>query len=114
MNGKLNGDQCRPVLLNSQLPQIQLAKIWELADIDRDSHLDKYEMCIALHLVYKCLQNEPLPDRLPISLIHPMKRVQCNISSTGMNSMSPSRRESVPAASPDFKAGRIVNSVRFM
>lgn len=88
VNGKLNGEQCRPVLLNSNLPQIQLAKIWELSDIDCDGFLDKYEICIALHLVYKCLQNESLPDILPISLIHPMKRVQCSIPSTALGGSS--------------------------
>lgn len=31
-------------------------------------------MYVALHLVYKCLQNEPLPEKLPISLVHPTKR----------------------------------------
>jgi hypothetical protein len=31
-------------------------------------------MYVALHLVYKSLQNEPLPDKLPISLAHPTKR----------------------------------------
>lgn len=90
------------------MPQIQLAKIWELSDIDHDGFLDKYEMCIALHLIYTCLQNEPLPDILPISMIHPMKRVQCSISSTLNNSsysylpVQP-KRPSLTTTSPQTK-----------
>lgn len=77
-DGKLSGEQCRPVLLNSQLSQQNLAKIWELADYDKDGQMDKWEMCVALHLVYKCLQGGEhfqLPDRLPPSLTHFIKRV---------------------------------------
>lgn len=74
VNGRLSGEQVRPVLLNSRLPSQKLAQIWELADIDRDGHLDRPEMYVALNLVYKALQNEPLPDKLPISLVHPTKR----------------------------------------
>jgi hypothetical protein len=74
IDGRLTGEQVRPILLNSRLAPQKLARIWELADIDRDGHLDRSEMYVALHLVYKCLQNEPLPDKLPISLAHPTKR----------------------------------------
>lgn len=77
-DGKLTGEQCRPVLLNSQLSHQNLAKIWELADYDKDGQMDKWEMCVALHLVYKCLQGGEhfqLPDRLPASLINFIRRV---------------------------------------
>lgn len=79
LDGKLTGEQCRPVLLNSQLSQKNLAKIWDLSDYDKDGQLNKSEMCVALHLVYKCLQGGEhfqLPDRLPASLIHFIKRVK--------------------------------------
>lgn len=72
--GRLNGDQCRPVLLNSQLPKTVLAKIWDLADMDGDGHLDRPEFCVAIHLVYRALQNEPIPERLPPSLVPISKR----------------------------------------
>ncbi|TMS33665.1 hypothetical protein L596_001379 [Steinernema carpocapsae] len=68
MDGKLTGEQVRPVLLNSNLPPAVLASIWELSDVDKDGCLGKREMCIALHLVYKCLQNVPIPSTLPHSL----------------------------------------------
>uniref|UniRef100_A0A1I7Y953 Epidermal growth factor receptor substrate 15-like 1 n=1 Tax=Steinernema glaseri TaxID=37863 RepID=A0A1I7Y953_9BILA len=68
LDGKLTGEQVRPVLLNSNLPPNILASIWELSDVDKDGCLGKREMCIALHLVYKCLQNVPIPQTLPYSL----------------------------------------------
>ncbi|KAL3109878.1 hypothetical protein niasHT_019909 [Heterodera trifolii] len=73
IGGKLSGDQCKPVLLNSQLPKTTLAKIWDLADMDSDGFLDLPEFIVALHLVYRSLQNEPIPDRLPPALVPPSK-----------------------------------------
>ncbi|CAJ0963473.1 unnamed protein product, partial [Mesorhabditis belari] len=72
-NGKLSGNKVRPVLLNSGLAPNVLAKIWELADQDKDGQLDRVEMSVALHLVYRALQNESVPNMLPNSLIHPTK-----------------------------------------
>ncbi|VDO22514.1 unnamed protein product, partial [Brugia timori] len=74
--------QVRPVLLNSGLPSTALARIWELADMDKDGKLDRIEMSVALHLVYCALQGEPVPDVLPPSLIHPTKRELVQFSSS--------------------------------
>lgn len=52
-DGKLPGAKVRPVLLNSGLNPQFLAKIWELADQDKDGCLDRVEMAVALHLVYR-------------------------------------------------------------
>ncbi|ETN75410.1 EF hand [Necator americanus] len=73
VDGKLPGAKVRPVLLNSGLSPTILAKIWELADQDKDGQLDRIEMAVAMHLVYRALQNEPVPAVLPNSLIHPSK-----------------------------------------
>ncbi|KIH59001.1 EF hand [Ancylostoma duodenale] len=78
VDGKLPGAKVRPVLLNSGLNPTILAKIWELADQDKDGQLDRIEMAVAMHLVYRALQNEPVPAVLPNSLIHPSK---ANLSS---------------------------------
>ncbi|KAF7636100.1 hypothetical protein Mgra_00004545 [Meloidogyne graminicola] len=74
IDGRLSGNQCRPVLLNSQLPKGILAKIWDLADIDADGFLDRPEFCVALYLVYSALQNDPIPEKLPPTLVPPVKR----------------------------------------
>ncbi|XGW09567.1 hypothetical protein V3C99_011671 [Haemonchus contortus] len=73
IDGKLPGAKVRPVLLNSGLNPTILAKIWELADQDKDGQLDRIEMTVAMHLVYRALQNEPVPAVLPNNLIHPSK-----------------------------------------
>ncbi|CAI2345946.1 unnamed protein product [Caenorhabditis sp. 36 PRJEB53466] len=73
VNGKLSGAHVRPVLMNSGLDSHSLARIWELADQDKDGSLDRIEMSVALHLVYRSLQSEPIPAQLPPSLIHPSK-----------------------------------------
>lgn len=73
IDGKLPGAKVRPVLLNSGLSPAVLAKIWELADQDKDGQLDRIEMSVAMHLVYRALQNEPVPNVLPSSLTHPSK-----------------------------------------
>ncbi|CAI5441492.1 unnamed protein product [Caenorhabditis angaria] len=73
INGKLSGASVRPVLINSGLDPVSLARIWELSDQDKDGCLDRIEMTIALHLVYRALQSEPIPAQLPPNLIHPSK-----------------------------------------
>ncbi|KAE9418393.1 hypothetical protein Angca_004166 [Angiostrongylus cantonensis] len=73
VDDKLPGVRVKPVLLNSGLNPAILAKIWELADQDKDGQLDRIEMAVAMHLVYRALQGDPVPAVLPHSLIHPSK-----------------------------------------
>ncbi|UMM18717.1 hypothetical protein L5515_014650 [Caenorhabditis briggsae] len=73
VNGKLSGAHVRPVLMNSGLDPHALARIWELSDQDKDGSLDRIEMSVALHLVYRTLQSDPIPAQLPPNLIHPSK-----------------------------------------
>uniref|UniRef100_A0A8C6KXA2 Epidermal growth factor receptor pathway substrate 15 like 1 n=1 Tax=Nothobranchius furzeri TaxID=105023 RepID=A0A8C6KXA2_NOTFU len=74
VNGLLSGEKVRPVLINSKLPLDVLGKIWDLSDVDKDGHLDKEEFTVALHLVYRAMEKEPVPSSLPPSLIPPSKR----------------------------------------
>ncbi|XP_032386507.1 epidermal growth factor receptor substrate 15-like 1 isoform X4 [Etheostoma spectabile] len=74
VNGLLSGDKVRPVLINSKLPLDALGKIWDLSDVDKDGHLDKDEFTVAMHLVYRAMEKEPVPTTLPTSLIPPSKR----------------------------------------
>ncbi|XP_043102664.1 epidermal growth factor receptor substrate 15 isoform X2 [Puntigrus tetrazona] len=74
VGGMLTGDKVKPVLLNSKLPVDVLGRVWELSDIDRDGMLDKDEFAVAMHLVYRALESEPVPMSLPASLIPPSKR----------------------------------------
>ncbi|XP_063770593.1 epidermal growth factor receptor substrate 15-like 1 isoform X6 [Pseudophryne corroboree] len=74
VNGLLSGDKVKPVLINSKLPLDILGRVWELSDIDKDGHLDRDEFAVAMHLVYRALEKEPVPSILPQSLIPPSKR----------------------------------------
>ena len=48
--------QVRQVMMGSKLAMPILGKIWDLADIDRDGFLDRFEFTVAMHLVYRALQ----------------------------------------------------------
>ncbi|XP_045907549.1 epidermal growth factor receptor substrate 15-like 1 isoform X1 [Micropterus dolomieu] len=74
VNGLLPGEKVRPILINSKLPLDVLGKIWDLSDVDKDGNLDKDEFTVAMHLVYRAMENEPVPTTLPTSLIPPSKR----------------------------------------
>ncbi|KAM6219582.1 epidermal growth factor receptor substrate 15-like 1 [Rhynchocyon petersi] len=74
INGLLSGDKVKPVLMNSKLPLDVLGRVWDLSDIDKDGHLDRDEFAVAMHLVYRALEKEPVPAVLPPSLVPPSKR----------------------------------------
>ncbi|XP_029466855.1 epidermal growth factor receptor substrate 15-like 1 isoform X2 [Rhinatrema bivittatum] len=74
VNGLLSGDKVKPVLMNSKLPLDILGRVWDLSDIDKDGHLDRDEFAVAMHLVYRALEKEPVPSVLPPSLVPPTKR----------------------------------------
>uniref|UniRef100_A0A6B0VEU5 Putative endocytic adaptor protein intersectin n=1 Tax=Ixodes ricinus TaxID=34613 RepID=A0A6B0VEU5_IXORI len=67
--GKLPGSKVKPVMLNSKLPVDVLGKIWDLSDVDQDGALDEEEFIVAMHLVYKALDNCPIPSVLPAELM---------------------------------------------
>lgn len=55
-------------MVGSKLPMPILGQIWDLSDVDRDGFLDRYEFTIAMHLVFRALQGDKLPDTLPEEL----------------------------------------------
>ena len=65
---KIGGDKVRNVMMGSKLPTATLGKIWDLSDVDRDGQLDRYEFTVAMHLVYRALQGDKIPDQLPDEL----------------------------------------------
>ncbi|XP_019904631.2 epidermal growth factor receptor substrate 15 isoform X3 [Esox lucius] len=74
VNGMLSGEKVKPVLLNSKLPVDVLGRVWELSDLDRDGMLDRDEFAVAMYLVYRALEGEPVPMSLPAPLVPPSKR----------------------------------------
>ena len=55
----------------SRLPEAELARIWGLADLDRDGRLTLDEFAIAMHLVTRAVAGNRVPDVLPASMLPP-------------------------------------------
>ncbi|KAJ7386596.1 hypothetical protein OS493_008744 [Desmophyllum pertusum] len=88
VSGLLPGDKVKPVLLNSKLPIDVLGRVWELSDIDKDGMLDNDEFAVAMHLVYRALEGDPVPLSLHGKVIPPSKR-KLKLSSSAPSSPSP-------------------------
>ncbi|XP_068126540.1 intersectin-1 isoform X2 [Hyperolius riggenbachi] len=86
MSGHLTGPQARTILMQSSLPQAQLATIWNLSDIDQDGKLTAEEFILAMHLIDVAMSGQPLPPVLPPEYIPPsFRRVR---SGSGLSIMS--------------------------
>ncbi len=96
--GKLPGDKVRQVMMGSKLPVGVLGKIWDLSDVDRDGMLDRYEFTVAMHLVYRNLQGDPVPAELPAELT-PAK-VPKSLSSVANGASSSTPTPAPAAAAP--------------
>ncbi|KAJ8357680.1 hypothetical protein SKAU_G00204740 [Synaphobranchus kaupii] len=70
--------------------------VWDLSDIDKDGNLDKDEFAVAMHLVYRALEKEPMPSSLPPSLIPPSKRKKAGVTLPGSVPVLPVLPGSVP------------------
>ena len=55
-----------------KVPMSMRGKIWNLADQDKDGMLDRYEFTVAMHLVYRFLQGDLIPDQ--VSSVIPTNR----------------------------------------
>uniref|UniRef100_A0A8C6FT89 Intersectin-1 n=1 Tax=Moschus moschiferus TaxID=68415 RepID=A0A8C6FT89_MOSMO len=95
MSGHLTGPQARTILMQSSLPQAQLASIWNLSDIDQDGKLTAEEFILAMHLIDVAMSGQPLPPVLPPEYIPPsFRRVRSGsgisvISSTSVDPRLP-------------------------
>ncbi|KAG2463494.1 EPS15 factor, partial [Polypterus senegalus] len=100
--GMVSGDKVKPVLLNSKLPVDVLGRVWDLSDIDRDGMLDRDEFAVAMYLVYRALEKEPVPMSLPAALVPPSKRKKATLPSIVPLLPSPpsskESRQSLPAS----------------
>lgn len=74
MSGHLTGPQARTILMQSSLPQGQLASIWSLSDIDQDGKLTAEEFILAMHLIDMAMSGVPLPPVLPPDYLPPTFR----------------------------------------
>ncbi|KAJ2809535.1 hypothetical protein H4R20_000037 [Coemansia guatemalensis] len=68
--GYLTSEKVRQVLASSRLPEDQLRRIWQLADRNNDGRFDRGAFNIAMYLVDCALRGDPIPEYLPIDLLH--------------------------------------------
>ncbi|MEE6467933.1 hypothetical protein FKM82_008118 [Ascaphus truei] len=93
MSGHLTGPQARTILMQSSLPQAQLASIWNLSDIDQDGKLTAEEFILAMHLIDVAMSGQPLPSVLPPDYIPPsFRRVRSGSGISLMSSVSVDQR----------------------
>ena len=75
VEGKITGPAAKKEIGKSKLPNPVLAKVWGLADLDKDGALDGDEFALAMHLVSIKLDGFDMPDELPLHLIPPSKKL---------------------------------------
>ncbi|XP_059542361.1 intersectin-1 isoform X1 [Myotis daubentonii] len=93
MSGHLTGPQARTILMQSSLPQAQLASIWNLSDIDQDGKLTAEEFILAMHLIDVAMAGQPLPPVLPAEYIPPsFRRVRSGSGVSALSSASADQR----------------------
>ncbi|XP_070606478.1 intersectin-1 isoform X2 [Erythrolamprus reginae] len=92
MSGHLTGPQARTILMQSSLPQAQLATIWNLSDIDQDGKLTAEEFILAMHLIDMAMSGQPLPPVLSPEYIPPSFRVRSGSGASVTSSMSVEQR----------------------
>ncbi|XP_030851486.1 epidermal growth factor receptor substrate 15-like 1 isoform X2 [Strongylocentrotus purpuratus] len=110
MDNKLSGDKVKGVFMNSKLPVDVLSRIWDLSDIDKDGLLDRVEFSVAMYLVYRALEKDPVPAALPNKLIPPSKRKKPALPGSvsvlpGLPSAGALRRVTPPPTSPALRSG---------
>eukprot|EP01122_Echinamoeba_exundans_P007188 TRINITY_DN2150_c0_g1_i1.p1 TRINITY_DN2150_c0_g1~~TRINITY_DN2150_c0_g1_i1.p1 ORF type:complete len:683 (-),score=198.01 TRINITY_DN2150_c0_g1_i1:220-2268(-) len=67
--GYISGQQAVSLFTKSKLGREDLAKIWALADMDRDNQLSQQEFIVAMHLITKRVAGEEIPETVPASLV---------------------------------------------
>lgn len=67
--GFVTGHTALDLFSRSGIDRMTLAKIWNLADMDKDSQLDATEFKIALHLIANQLKGIEVPEVLPAELL---------------------------------------------
>ncbi|KAI9844303.1 MAG: actin organization and endocytosis protein [Thelocarpon superellum] len=72
--GHIGGDVAIEIFGQSGLPKSDLERVWTLADHGNKGRLDLDEFAVAMHLIYRKLNNYDLPNRLPPELVPPSTR----------------------------------------
>ncbi|ORY26048.1 hypothetical protein BCR39DRAFT_542389 [Naematelia encephala] len=68
-DGFISGETAREVFGQSGLGQDDLMKIWTLSDVDNRGKLNLPEFHVAMGLIYRALNGNEIPDKLPDELV---------------------------------------------
>lgn len=99
MSGYLTGPQARTILMQSSLPQSQLATIWSLSDIDQDGKLTAEEFILAMHLIDMAMSGLPLPPVLPADYLPPtFRRVRSDSVQSDQKSVHEETEEEIESS----------------
>lgn len=107
--GVIHGAEAVEFFKNSNLPETELAKIWDLADIGHTGTLNRNEFAIAMHLIHARLTGGTLPAQLPQSLKPPPTPVLPTFS----NPTSPTASRGFNLSSPVVNNGVYFTVKRF-
>ncbi|XP_074650205.1 ralBP1-associated Eps domain-containing protein 1-like isoform X2 [Tubulanus polymorphus] len=69
LTGVIIGARAKEFFEKSKLPVVELSKIWQLSDVNKDGALSLDEFCTAMHLVVLRRNEVEIPDKLPASLM---------------------------------------------
>ncbi|KAJ2177132.1 hypothetical protein IW139_006502, partial [Coemansia sp. RSA 353] len=69
-HGYVSSNTVRDTVARSNLSDAQLRRIWQLADRNLNGQFGPGEFNILMHLVDCTLRNDPIPDYLPVDLLH--------------------------------------------
>ncbi|KAJ2145684.1 Intersectin-2 [Coemansia sp. RSA 678] len=69
-HGYVSSNTVRDTVARSNLSDAQLRRIWQLADRNLNGQFGPGEFNILMHLVDCALRNDPIPDYLPVDLLH--------------------------------------------
>lgn len=72
--GFVTGSQALEIFGQSGLDKADLERIWTLSDSNDRGRLNLDEFAVAMHLIYRRLNNYPVPNQLPPELIPPSTR----------------------------------------
>lgn len=101
--GFIGGEVAIEMFNQSGLPKTEMEKIWTLADTGNKGRLNMDEFAVAMHLIYRRLNNYDIPSRLPPDLVPPSTKTLSDSVGTVKSLLSrdaESRRNNPGALAP--------------
>ncbi|XP_071850406.1 uncharacterized protein [Apostichopus japonicus] len=88
VDGFVNGEEVRPILIQSGVPQPELAQIWNLCDIKQTGKLNSEQFALAMYLVNQAKNGTKPPTQLSPEMIPPSSRPKPTSDATNLDDLS--------------------------